>query len=991
MQKFHMEQGPIVHPHALQSILMMVSARLPSLNSNDRRPIISINELKDSDLSFIAESDHDYHESDSDVDVDPLKSLQPKEWDPPKSTKDVLEKYLRKRLSKEERDKLIEDFPPPNVPVAQMPVVDTTIQHILNQKRLSTRTIHGLLPIEIIQQRMLDTVGPLAAVHAAATEANEAKKSLDPKSVLEAVNHALLFLGNANSTAIYHRQKLVLAKLNPGVTGLLSGSSSNLSSELFGTEVRKTIKDASEARKELGIPADRTPQSFRYSGYDGGRRGRGNLTPSNSRSFKPYDRTNRPRFGQRQAKSTPSFQPKTRGEHTELQIPNCVGGRLKYFTSYWKSITEDAWTTSTVQGYSIPFLQTPRYCLEHAPHIIGDHESLIDTEVKALLEKNAICSVETPYHLSQIFLVPKKDGRSFRPILNLKPLNKFLDTRHFKLESIVMIRDILQPGMWMGKLDLKDAYFTVPISKAHRKYLQFRWKGTVYQYKCLPFGLATAPYAFTKLTKPLVSHIRANGIRILIYLDDAFITDINERQTQTAIDFVKQVFVSAGFIINEQRSIFKPVQCLEYLGFVINSSDFTFSLPTSKCEKIYSSAHRLLLDEKKTPRKLAKFIGIIISTKIAVRICYTKIRACQRCLITFLQTGDWDNQMTLSMEATEELQWWIKNAYQLPPSPIVNEEASLVIDSDASFFGWGSCSNGKSTGGRWTSQDLASYPHINLLELYAALLALKCFVLPSTTAVCLRLDNKTAVAYLNKLGGTRSSRLNTLALRIWEWCLCRNVWVTAEYLPGSQNVAADWESRHNSDYSSWKLSAEVFQSIIKRYPCNVDLFADRSNNQLPNFWSWKVDPEAMGTDAFTAKWSDVKGYAFPPFCMIGRCVRKCREEFATIILIAPVWRNQVWYPLLLESCVDFPRLLCPSTRLLTDGHGNPHPLLQQDRLPLAVWKISGNSEEHRRFQMQLPAYSSNQYDQNQRSHTTLHGESSLAGVLHGRSIPFKQI
>ena len=71
-----------------------------------------------------------------------------------------------------------------------------------------------------------------------------------------------------------------------------------------------------------------------------------------------------------------------------------------------------------------------------------------------------------------------------------------------------------------GKIDLKDAYFVVPVWKDHRKYLRFVWKGSLLEFACLPFGQSAAPRLFTKVLKPVVALLRRAGIRLIIYLDD---------------------------------------------------------------------------------------------------------------------------------------------------------------------------------------------------------------------------------------------------------------------------------------------------------------------------------------------------------------------------------------------------------------------------------------------------------------------------------------
>ena len=86
-----------------------------------------------------------------------------------------------------------------------------------------------------------------------------------------------------------------------------------------------------------------------------------------------------------------------------------------------------------------------------------------------------------------------------------------------------MLRDLLRKGDIMVKIDLKDAYFTVPVWRNHQKFLRFVRKETMYEFVCLPFGLASAPRVFTKLMKPVVALLRQLGIRLIIYLDDMLI------------------------------------------------------------------------------------------------------------------------------------------------------------------------------------------------------------------------------------------------------------------------------------------------------------------------------------------------------------------------------------------------------------------------------------------------------------------------------------
>ena len=88
------------------------------------------------------------------------------------------------------------------------------------------------------------------------------------------------------------------------------------------------------------------------------------------------------------------------------------------------------------------------------------------------------------------------------------------------MDGLGTVKDLLRQGDYMVKIDLTDAFYHVPIARKDRRLLQFRWKDVLYQYNCLPFGLASAPRTFTKVTKPFMVELRSRGFRIVIYIDD---------------------------------------------------------------------------------------------------------------------------------------------------------------------------------------------------------------------------------------------------------------------------------------------------------------------------------------------------------------------------------------------------------------------------------------------------------------------------------------
>ena len=119
-------------------------------------------------------------------------------------------------------------------------------------------------------------------------------------------------------------------------------------------------------------------------------------------------------------------------------------------------------------------------------------------------------------------------------------------------------------------------------------------------------------------------------------------------------------------------------------------------------------------------------------------------------------------------------------------------------------------------------------------------------------SVLLQLDNQMAVAYINNMEGTVSPQLTALAKAPWMWALSNNIVLTAKYIPGVANVVADAESRSMKDRTDQKLHPRLFQETNQKWgPLEVGLFTSCLSTQLPQYFSWRSDPLAEATDAFT--------------------------------------------------------------------------------------------------------------------------------------------
>lgn len=99
------------------------------------------------------------------------------------------------------------------------------------------------------------------------------------------------------------------------------------------------------------------------------------------------------------------------------------------------------------------------------------------------------------------------------------------------------------------------------------------------------------------------------------------------------------------------------------------------------------------------------------------------------------------------------------------------------------------------------------------MELKAAFFALRCFALDlADSNVLLRIDNTTAISYINRFGSVQHPLLSDIARGTWRWCESRKIFIFASYIASIENIIADTERFSNTD-TEWTLSDQIFIQI----------------------------------------------------------------------------------------------------------------------------------------------------------------------------------
>ena len=202
---------------------------------------------------------------------------------------------------------------------------------------------------------------------------------------------------------------------------------------------------------------------------------------------------------------------------------------MRHHLPFWESLTNDPVILDAIKHHRIEFeAEYPTQTVQPTKIYFSAAEiMIIDAEIAQLVNKEVLQvtnRVPDGFCISNIFIRPKKDG-AFGMILNLKPLNKFVDYHHFKMDTFRTALKLIRPGCFMASVDLKDAYYSIPIAEEDRKLLMFQWKGKHYQteFTCLPSGLSSAPRIFTKILKPVYARLRSIGHTCMGHIDDSLL------------------------------------------------------------------------------------------------------------------------------------------------------------------------------------------------------------------------------------------------------------------------------------------------------------------------------------------------------------------------------------------------------------------------------------------------------------------------------------
>jgi Reverse transcriptase (RNA-dependent DNA polymerase)/DNA N-6-adenine-methyltransferase (Dam) len=531
-----------------------------------------------------------------------------------------------------------------------------------------------------------------------------------------------------------------------------------------------------------------------------------------------------------------------------------------------------------------------------------------------------------PAFVSGSFCVPK-GAESWRLVVNAKHVNLACEARKCRYESLKMLQRLDLAGTFAVKVDLKDAYYQVPVQEDQRKYFAFQFAGHYYHLNCLTFGWLNSPWFFTKVVRVMVQYVRANrayssaagapapgrfyrmpgrssqqgvSAKVLPYLDDFLFLFKDKESASIGSAWVQAMLYWLGFTPHEKKCVWEPTQRVEHLGLIVDLEKGVFEVPAKKLARLANMAKGLRITATQNCRLvkkqlLASFCGFAQSVRLAVTCAGLFLRALYDASASI---SGWHGSVRLNRQAMSDLAWWSSIPVRHCESPIQLKPGSPELFVDASKTGWGATLVGEVARGYFTPEERCMM--IAQLEMRAVRYALLSFrdVLQGR-CVLLREDNTVTESIIRNASSKSPVMMTEFRLL---WALCDELHISFKVVRvASADNLADAASRH-CDRDDYSLCPSAFAAISRMYgPFDVDLFASSNNAQLTKFFSATRCPGTAGVDALLQSWRGMRCYANPPYSaeVLLQVVQKVRLEKVDVTLVVPDWPGQAWHQELL--------------------------------------------------------------------------------------------
>lgn len=525
--------------------------------------------------------------------------------------------------------------------------------------------------------------------------------------------------------------------------------------------------------------------------------------------------------------------------------------------------------------------------------------------------------VEHPIVISPLTVEPTKP----RLCVNLMYLNNFMRDTPFKLDTLVDIPKVVEPGTYLTSLDDKSSYDHVMLTQASRQLTGFTFQGWVMTLNTVPFGWKNSAYVYQLINVMAMSSLRKSAMVAFVYIDDRLIERYRAAQQQdpvqqakTALEKTCSLLVKLGFYLSLKKSVFTPTCRIMFLGLLTDTLTCSFRVPQEKRDKLRELRNTILQGSTTTIQTLQRFQGKCVSLMLAVPAAKLYIREMSAAIAAAAKES---LEVAITQPLRDELQHWSFLDGWEGHVPWKSEyHQRITVSTDSSSFKWGGIlhkEDGEDVVSDYWPEEERAHP-IMVLEARALLNVLTCFESHTlNTRVDANVDNTVLIAaWQNE--GCRCAELNKVLKELFHFTLKNAVTLKLTYIASADNPA-DHPSR-DIRKSDCRLSTEARNTVDSAFggssghtfdlmALDSNAFVSRQGNPLPHY-TQHPSPASAGVNVFSHRLVPQENYyAFPPFSLIPPLVKFIQSQGAQATLVIPGHSPPTaWHPQVSHLCED---------------------------------------------------------------------------------------
>eukprot|EP00210_Caulerpa_lentillifera_P009603 g9160.t1 len=436
--------------------------------------------------------------------------------------------------------------------------------------------------------------------------------------------------------------------------------------------------------------------------------------------------------------------------------------------------------------------------------------SRIKQEIASFTQKGFIERVRSSegVFLSPIFFLQKKQPGKIRCLNDYRALNclcDFSDATFLDVQRT--IREIDPCWTCFTKLDISNAFFSIPLDSATSRLFGFNLFNETYVWKVVPQGFGLSPVWFVERLRDIL-----HGLPVIVYADDCLIGTVGGEEHDRIVEQVLKRFSKFGLKLNRNKIIHK-VQEVDFLGYTIRAGSFDLQK--------YLHSKSVQLPELKHYKQLERLLG-------ALNFCRSHVFNLSQITESLQQ---WKNRAQRSKHLTE-VDWGVINREAATVWKRVTQNGvSLALNDSFDSFelkvDWSGTHRGYILYGRKTDKniivavgsekDSSPFQSSFLGELQTAKWGLlKTQWLRGSTKTTVHIDNQAVVSALRR--GIEAFTTDRRCARVFAWICENESFCSFSFLPGTLNQVADQLSRLIPPMTKKKTQVDWIENRILERP-----------------------------------------------------------------------------------------------------------------------------------------------------------------------------